>query len=433
MLFGGGGSPSPKAEILVQLCFAAALVAWVWWASRGEGEAGLPVPRPLLWLGGVLVVMPILQLVPLPPALWQALPGRGLEIAALDLVGDAQGWRPLSVSPPRTLAGLLALLPAVGLMWATATLGSGDRRLLVLVVAILAITSAALGALQLAGGNGAFQLYELSHRGWITGFHANRNAAVDVLLIGSLALSAWFVGKDMPPAIARRRIPTLLVGQAILLFAAILTGSRMGILLVLPVLVLNVAILRPLGLARAVEFAARGMGALVMLLLALPLILAGNSRLSGVIARFDVSSDARITLWRDTLAAVDAFFPAGSGIGTFPVAFAPFESFESLGPASINRAHNDYLELLLELGIGAPVLLVGGAVLLFLSARSAWRDASWDRTPQIFALGTLAVIALHSLVDYPLRNMAIACLAGVAAGLLSPTRPAPRARREAEE
>ena len=433
MVLGGGGSPSPKAEILVQLAFVAALLAWIWWVPRGGGEEAAPVPRELLWLGGALLAVPLIQLVPLPPVLWQALPGRELQIASLALVDAEDGWRPLSISPPRTFAGLLALVPAVVLMWATAKLGSRERRFLVLTIAAIALASAVLGALQLAGGDGAFQLYEMSHRGWLTGFHANRNAAVDVLLIGSLALSAWFAGKGMPQAIARRRVPALLGGQAVLLLAAVLTGSRMGIILILPVLALNAVILKPVGDERTMRLAARSAGALVIALLALPLVLAGNLRLAGVAARFDVTGDARLVLWRDTVAAIEAYFPLGSGLGSFPVAFGPQESFESLGPASINRAHNDYLELMLETGLLAPVLLAVGAILLVSLGRRAWREAPWDRTPQIFALGALGVIALHSLVDYPLRNMAIAGLAGVAAGLLSPTRPSRSARREADQ
>ena len=432
MIFGGGGSPSPKAEIIVQLGFVAALIGWVWWADAEHDEALLPVPRELLWIGGLLVFVPLLQLIPLPPGLWQALPGRELEIASLSLVDGAGTWQPISVSPSRTLAGLLALVPAVAIMWATAKLPSRDRRILILAIAGLALVGALLGALQLASGNGAFQLYELSHRGWLTGFHANRNAAVDVLLIGSLALSAYFATKAMPPAILRRRMPVLVAGQAVLLLAAILTGSRMGVLLILPVLALNAMILRPFADGRLLKIAGRAASFGVILLLALPLILAGNPRLAAVASRFDASGDARLTLWRDTLGAIEAFFPFGSGIGSFPVAFAPHQSFESLSEAFINRAHNDYLEFFLEAGLLAPIVLLAGAYLLIRTALAAWAHAPWDRAPQIFACGTLGVIALHSLVDYPLRNMAIACLAGVAAGMLTATRPAREDKREAD-
>ena len=432
MILGGGGSPSPKAEIIVQLGFVAALIGWVWWAPARQNEPLLPVPRELIWLGGMLICLPLLQLVPLPPGLWQALPGRELETASLSLVGGDATWQPISVSPSRTLAGLLALVSAVATMWATAQLPPHDRRTIILTVACLALIGAMLGALQLASGNGAFQLYELSHRGWLTAFHANRNAAVDVLLIGSLAMSAYFASKAMPPAILRRRIPVLVAGQAVLLVAAVLTGSRMGVLLILLVLALNAAILRPITEGRTLKFAGRAASFFVILLLALPVILAGNPRLAAVASRFDAAGDARLTLWRDTLSAIEAFFPVGSGIGSFPVAFAPHQSFESISAAFINRAHNEYLEFLLEAGMAAPLIIGGGGYLLFRSGRAAWTQAPWDRAPQIFAVGTLAVIALHSLVDYPLRNMAIACLAAVAAGLLTPTRQTREDRREAD-
>ena len=432
MVLGGGGSPSPKAEIIVQLGFVAALSAWLWWAPK-HGFAQLnDIPKPLIWLGAALLALPLIQLVPLPPAIWQALPGRDFQQASLGLVGAQDSWRPLSISPPRTLAALLALVPAVALMWAAASLPSRDRRFVILAIAAVSVAGAALGALQLAGGDGAFQLYELSHRGWLTAFHANRNAAVDVLLIGSLALSAWFAGKSMPGPVARRRIPILLAGQGVLLLAAVLTGSRMGIVLILPVLAINAMILKSVGMGKMLDIALRAAAVLVAAMLALPWLLSGNARLAEVASRFDVAGDARILLWRDTVSAIEAFFPVGSGIGTFPVAFGPYESFESLSPASINRAHNDYLEFLLEAGLLAPVLIALGACALFAAGRKAWRECPWDRAPQIFALGTLAVIALHSFVDYPLRNMAIACLAGVAAGLLSATRQSSEARREAE-
>lgn len=46
MVLGGGGSPSPKAEIIVQLGFVAALGAWLWWAPQ-HGFAQLnDIPKP---------------------------------------------------------------------------------------------------------------------------------------------------------------------------------------------------------------------------------------------------------------------------------------------------------------------------------------------------------------------------------------------------
>ncbi|MBT8427501.1 MAG: O-antigen ligase family protein, partial [Erythrobacter sp.] len=308
----------------------------------------------------------------------------------------------------------------VGTMWAVSTLSRKDRRFLLLVIALVGLGGAFLGAVQLVGGPEAFRLYEKSHRGWLTAFHANRNAAADVLLIASLALGAWFASHR--DEVRRKRIsPMIVIAQIVFLVAVLLTGSRAGIALLLVALVVHWLMLRGEEASRRGKALIAGAGLLAGALLSLPFLLGGGGRLAGVAARFDATSDARIPLWTDTLAAIDSFGWAGSGLGSFTKAFLPHESLEHLVPAFPNRAHNDYLEFVLEAGLLAPVLLIVAAIVLFALARRAWRVSHSEHCAQLFAIGTLAIVALHSIVDYPLRNMAIACLAACAAGLLAPS------------
>ncbi len=428
LVLGGGGSPSPAAEILVQLAFAAAVIAWVWWAERDRAVAGPPIPDGLWLIAALMLALPLLQLIPLPPAIWHSLPGRMLEVGSLALIGAEESWRPLSVAPQRTLAALLAIIPAVGLMLAVARLDLRERRLLLAVVALAALVGAVLGALQLAAGDqGAFQLYEKSHRGWLTGFFANRNAAVDALLIGSLALTAWLLPRADSRALSRSALAIFLMLQAALLIAAVLTGSRAGIALIPVALLVQFAMLGGSPLRRRLKPFALAAGAAALLLLLAPLVLGANARLGGVAQRFDATGDFRIEIWRDACAAMAAYWPFGSGIGTFSQAFQPFERLEVLDPFFPNRAHNDYLEFALEAGMFAPLLLIAVAVVL---GRYAWRALAAGgeaRSQALFALGTLAILGLHSFVDYPLRTMALAALAGVAAGLLAGPRNGNRA------
>src|SRR5690606_4034235 len=58
-----------------------------------------------------IAALPLLQLIPLPPGLWTALPGRSEPALALELAGIAPGWTPLSLVPERTWRSFLALLP----------------------------------------------------------------------------------------------------------------------------------------------------------------------------------------------------------------------------------------------------------------------------------------------------------------------------------
>ena len=120
--------------------------------------------------------------------------------------------------------------------------------------------------------------------------------------------------------------------------------------------------------------------------------------------------DTRFDLWQDTLTAIGNFWPVGSGLGSFSRAFLPSERFAVIDETFPNRAHNDYLEFLLEAGLAGAAIVLAAAMLLAILARKAWQTSPDRRPTTVFALGILMVIGLHSLVDYPLRTMALACL-----------------------
>ncbi|MCR5858291.1 hypothetical protein [Mesorhizobium sp. J428] len=69
----------------------------------------------------------------------------------------------------------------------------------------------------------------------------------------------------------------------------------------------------------------------------------------------------------------------------------------------INHAHNDFLEIILEGGLAAAALLVAYAVALSIRWIYVGRAAL-----QRLVILSIAFIALHSMVDYPLRTMAVA-------------------------
>jgi hypothetical protein len=53
-------------------------------------------------------------------------------------------------------------------------------------------------------------------------------------------------------------------------------------------------------------------------------------------------------------------------------------------------------------------------------AVTAWKNATLADRPQLlFAIAALSVIALHSIVDYPLRSMALAHMSAIAGGILA--------------
>ncbi|WP_121118840.1 O-antigen ligase family protein [Croceibacterium ferulae] len=430
LLLGGGGSPAPHTELLLQVLTCFVLLLWLWLPAAG---GRVPVPRDrLVWAIGILALaLPALQLLPLPPAWWQALPGQEGRAAALALVGAADEWQPLSQSPARTLAALLSLVPPLFAGFAVAALPVTGRRRVLAAVAATILCSAVLGAAQVSLGGDSLRFYAESHSRYLVGFQANRNAQADILLIGALAAAALFVSVIAAGGLRRRRERTagrvgtqawwLVLGGvlALLLLAVVLTGSRMGIGLIAVTLPALWLILRPVSGRLNRRMAAVLAGGAALLLIVGYVLLQGNTMVQRSAERFDARSDPRGELWEDTLFAIDAAWPAGVGLGGFQPAMLAAERLEVLDGTRPNRAHNDYLELALEGGLPAVVIGVAAIALLMALAIRAWRRRPEDRAQILCGCGVLLVIALHSFVDYPLRSMALACMFGVGTGLLA--------------
>ena len=433
VILGGGGTPNPSTEILLEIVFVAFAAAWIW--LPGDSSATGPVAADRLTLGliAVVLIVPVVQLVPLPPSVWTALPGRENELAALTLVGQEGSWRPISLSPSRTLASLLSMIPPLFCLYAVSRIELHERRLVLTAIVVMAIVTALLGGLQLTAGGRGLNLYPEHHVGWVTGFQANRNAAADLLLIGLLALAVWATpyiaaGRNRRPLQMNRRTLSLLTGLTALLLviATVMTGSRTGILLILISGAAALAVFapgrsgesgRPLSRSAHLLIAA---GALA--LFAAFVILSGSTAVSRVALRFADIDRSRAEVWQDTWFALKQYWPVGFGMGGFQPAMLPAERLEVLDPSMPNRAHNDFLEIGLEAGLLGYAMLAAAALLCLALAWRAWRQVPAMRRQVVFGLGVLLVLALHSMVDYPLRSMAIACLAGVAAGTLVRSR-----------
>jgi O-antigen ligase len=364
------------------------------------------------------------------------LPGRASEAAALGLVGAGARWMPWSVAPARSLASLLALIPPAAAMVLMARAGTSSRWWTLAAIAAIGLVSVVVGAGQLAGGESRLlRFYGESHIGFLTGFQANRNAAADVLLIAMLALAAL----DVRSKPAWR--PLTGAALAALAVAVFLTGSRAGIALMAPVLA-GIAVWRGREPLRRLRPRARLAGTFGVLAAtaAVVLVLAANPTARRMAARFSQGHDPRPELWTDTLYAIGQTWPMGSGLGSFVPVFVAAERLEVVDQSFPNRAHNDYLEFVLEAGLPGLVVLSALAAWLIwrlvVGLRRAESEAA--RAELVFAGATLALLGLHSVVDYPLRSMALATLAGVAAGIILAAdgrraSSSPRPRVEGEE
>lgn len=419
MLLGGGGSPAPVPEMLLQvicaMLIAALLVAAPVPAAR--------VPRPAWIIAGLLIVLPALQLVPLPPAIWHALPAREGERAALALVGAQDSWRPWSVSPARTLASLLALGPPVASLLLTASLARAGRNMVMGVIAGCGLLALLIGTLQISGGEANPARFYVPDAPYLNGFQANHNSAADVLLIAMVAfagaLREW--SERRPGRLSAGVTLGVLGGGAILFSLGVfLTASRAGTALLPVAWLAVVAIAWPWLRFSRKTLIAIGV-CVVAAALGLLMLFEMNGVIARVLSRYNFEGEFRPQLWRDALYAAQQYLPFGAGVGTFVPVFIAAERLEVVDPSLPNRAHNELLEVAMETGV---VGLIAVSIGLFLLSRLLMaglrRPPAESRAQVYFAAATFSIVALHSQVDYPLRSMSLACIAAAAAGLLMP-------------
>jgi O-antigen ligase len=410
LMLGGGGTPAPASEIACQMLAALTALLWLW-IIPARLRRSIP---GLALTAGLIALLPLLQLIPLPPMAWQALPDRGDLREALALIGREQSWHAWSIAPYRTFSALLSLGPPLLALALASQLDTAGRRSLLQTIAAVGLLSVAVGAVQLAAnGSGQLQFYG-ADGGALYGFQANRNSQADVLLIALLALVAAWAGQRSGGA-GRDSWPGIAALVLLLLLAVVLTTSRTGIVLI-PVALLAVwwMIRRWLPSLRLPRWT---LGASFAALAAMLLWAWQSPAVARVLARFDFAGEYRVDIWRDTWFAIERSWPVGTGLGTFQHAIFPAERLEAVGPTLPNRAHNEALELLLEGGLPAMACWIVVVAIVLLALRRALRQIHGPaRLPVQFAAGTLAVTGLHAVVDYPFRSMALAGLIGVAAG-----------------
>jgi O-antigen ligase len=419
LVLGGGGKWAPLTELACQLLAVLVLLAWLVLRPRHVE----PIARPIWLVVTLLVLVPVIQLIPMPPVWWQALPGREVEREALALIGAENSWRPISMAPQRTLEGLLVMLPPFAAMVLIADMGAAERQVMLRVIAAFGLVSVIVGASQLASaGAGLTQFSVHETPGTLYGFQGNRNAQADILLICLLALLAgWHEAARIS------RTGTLILGTVglVLVLGTALTGSRTGIVLMGLVLALCLVWLLRERQPGAMRLRAWHLATGAALFAGLTWLALQTRALSQSLARFDFIGEYRPGIWEDTVHAISGHWPVGSGLGTFTWVFGASERLETVGPSYINRAHNEALEVLLEGGLPlaicwlAVAILVGSSLIKALKAKQVM-----PRSQVVFAGGTLLVTGLHLLVDYPFRSVALATLIGVAAAMVLVPPPA---------
>jgi len=411
MVLGGVGDQG-WSDVVVQLA-ALPLLAWAL-CRLNPSQFG----RSGEWAIALLcatIALPLLQLIPMPPPLWGALPGRDEVASAYEAAGMALPWLPLSLDPSATWVGLLSLLPATAVFLAILSLEPRSRRVLIVLILVVVFASAVLDILQVMGGDVR-----------AVGFFANADhqsvflySAVPFVIAGAIGFMH-----------DRRRNRAILLALLALLTVAIVIGvtatrSRMGMALLICASLSGILLAwrhdRGQSGRRLLRFAIGGN--------IVALILAFQFGFVAYMNRVEEQGfqDLRWPAASITSQAAIANMPFGTGLGTFVPVFERFAPRTLLLNQNfyVNHAHNDWLELWLTGGVPAIILTLGFLVWFTASTFRQWGSGQSEGPILDLVLAQAASIVvvlllLHSLVDYPLRIPALSVLFAIACAYLIP-------------
>ena len=387
LLGGGQGGVGDTFVQMLSLCLFAVLV--LAGRLREDGFSRRSSPG---WLACLVLVVPLLQLLPLPHY--------------------------LPMEPINAERMLWSLIPACVIYLSIITMEPRFQRWMAWLVMVLALASLVLGLMQLAGGpESTLRLYENTNSTQAVGFFANRNHLAALFLMClplSLACAALIIadGDANTPLFPLRIIVGLAVaGMAILAIAV--TKSRSG--LVLGMLGLLLSLPMWLSLQRR-----RGRKRVTLILAAIAVLFTLQFAFVGVLQRLatDSGGDDRWHFSRVTLEAASESPVTGTGLGTFRHVFQIHDT-AAPGRAIVNHAHDDYLELWLEarwLFLAVAVIFIG---LVIRKAVEAWRcpdkrHSLWAKAASI----AVALMLLHSALDFPLRTTSNQAVFALALGIL---------------
>ena len=380
LIFGGGTEQGLWTDHLVEVLSLPALAIGI----AGFGSNRLTLAGRLIAISAFILVF--MQFFPVLRSIPELLEPSG-----------AASWSFFSKAPQRSLESGLFALCAVGFFLFLTRFSDSDLRRCLPVFYIGLFVNMLVGMVQLSYGTRIVVdgLLPFTIR---SGLFANQNhlSSLVFMMIPLLAFTL----------LIRHRYIALFVFLAALIVAFLLAvGSRAGM-----AFVTILSLVSLIWFTRVKRTRGTAAGALAVGLLGLVAAAASF----GVESSLD--GELRPVIFATTWSAIKDFWLTGSGLGTFPLIYPAYEQTSDLINNYINHAHNDYLEFILETGLAGALLI--SAVLI----TCAWQMTRSPLAEAAFL--SICGIALHSLVDYPLRTMAITVsVAYLAAILLSKSEP----------
>lgn len=403
------------------------------------GMATIALPLGLVMAG---LLWAALQLVPIGSG-W---PSHPVWAFAGDVLGEPLAGR-VSGSPIETGWALLRWATVIGLFCCVFFLARDavNARVLFWSVICFAAVSAVYGLVRLSFSIDQLLWYPQPDPGVLSAGFINRNSAAMYFAMTAVAVYAAVIdrfrrsirkssegmGLSTPEAVMQAitgKPGLMLLAFAVLAVACMATASRGGITAMAAGLI-AVTIMYMLRSARLSSGGRSGWLGIILLaaIVAIVLFEVAGARLS---ERLDgdnaFSLSGRLDVYRNTLNAIGDYLLVGSGLGTFQDVYPAYRTDIASNAGIWDKAHNDYLELFLGLGVPAATAMIVAALVLALRLVSGFFRRHRDAYFTAAATGALVVAGLHSVVDFGLQMQAnaltLALLTGCAAAQTESSR-----------
>lgn len=132
---------------------------------------------------------------------------------------------------------------------------------------------------------------------------------------------------------------------------------------------------------------------------------------------FERNTDNRTAIWMAGLRQLPGYWLVGSGNGSF-MRVEPLGRVENPGPIVHENAHNEYVEAIVEGGVGRSILTLMLVIGVLIRVARGYHRA-YGRSSGGLLLGAwfgLSMLALHAVTDFAIHVPAIAILAAVVCG-----------------
>lgn len=425
LLIGGGSSRADvMGQAISRLSAWIVLVIAILFCPRPQFRTD----RPVWILLGAVAAIPFLQLIPLPPAIWQGLPGRALLVEGARIAGSADVWRPIALIPSATLNALASLVVPLTILVLMGSMPDSEREWPIVIVLLAIAVSTLIGFAQFSGIQISNRLVNYD-AGTVSGTFANRNHFALFLAMGCVAAPCWAFLKS-----ERLSWRVLVAVGALPLLALVIlaSGSRAGMalgglsILMTPLLIrpqLQQAVRR---LPRWVLPAALGIGLCLIATLVLISVQADRATSIARATSLDINDDMRRRALPVIWQMIWDYFPVGTGQGGFDPLFRMYEPFELLKPTYFNNAHNDYLESLLGGGLASGALILVAFIWLAVAGIRTWKQSTTpDRLLGKVGWTLLLLVFGASVVDYPARTPIIMAVVTIATVWLNRAKSLP--------